>query len=150
MAGLEVVIELLAQSRRDLAMDVAGVDAFVVALVDLEHELKLADVGLDGGSHVGVLQLARKLAAVMGPGAVDLAEGRGRGGDRLEGRETRAPVGAELARHAALDERPAHGWRVGLKLGELGRVFTRQRLGDRRHDLRDLHQRPLEAAERAA
>ena len=59
-----------------------------------------------------------------------------------------APAGPQLGRHAAAHERPAHRRRVGLQLGELGGVFLGQRLRDRRQQLRDLHQRPLEAAER--
>ena len=77
-----------------------------------------------------------------------LAEGRGAGGDVLEALEAALPVGAELALHAAAHEGPAHRRRVGLQLDQLADIFLRQRLGDRREELRHLHQRALDAAER--
>ena len=48
-----------------------------------------------------------------------------------------------------LDEGPAHRRRVGLQLLQLERIFRRQHVGDGRGELRDLHQRALEAAEHA-
>ncbi len=78
---------------------------------------------------------------------MDLAEARRRRGLVLEALETLLPLGAELARHAALDEIPAHGRGVGLELGELGDIFLGQGVGDGGHDLGHLHQRALEPAQ---
>src|SRR3546814_14597691 len=64
---------------RSLVVDVRGVNGAVVAAVDAEEDLELLQVRLDGGQHVGVLQLAGKIAAVAADGAVHLAE---RGGCR--------------------------------------------------------------------
>ena len=38
--------------------------------------------------------------------------------------ETGLPVGAEFGDHAAADEQPAHGRRVGLQLGQMLDVFA--------------------------
>jgi hypothetical protein len=58
------------------------------------------------------------------------------------------PVGTELRHHAPLDEGPAHGRRVALQLLQFGGVFRRQQIGNGRHQLGDLHQRPLEPPQR--
>src|SRR3546814_15847437 len=89
-----------------------------------------------------------EIAAIEAGGAVHLAE---RGGGRrlvLEGLEPRLPAGAELAAHTALHEGPAHRRRVGLELAQFLGVLARQGIGNGGEDLRRLHQRPLEAAER--
>ena len=81
------------------------------------------------------------------------APGRGSPRPRLRGRSSansRLPVGAEFARHAAADEVPAHRRRVGLQLREFGGVFRRQCVGHSGEELRHLHQRPLQAAEDGA
>src|SRR5262245_44107484 len=80
--------------------------------------------------------------------AVDLAERGRRGRMVLELREFALPVGTQLGPHPALDERPTHRRRLALQLGELGRVFGRQRIRDGGEELRDLHDRALEATER--
>ena len=77
-----------------------------------------------------------------------LAERGGRRGLMLEALELALPVGAELGLHAALDEGPAHRRRLALQLGELLDVFRRQRLGDGGEQLRHLHDRALQPAER--
>ena len=79
---------------------------------------------------------------------MDLAERGGGGGVELELGEPVAPARPELGGHAPAHERPAHRRRLRLQLRELGGVLLGQRLGDRREQLGDLHQRPLEAAER--
>ena len=66
----------------------------------------------------------------------------------LEIREFLLPVGAELGDHAALDEGPAHGRRLALQLHQLAGIFGRQRIRNGGHQLGDLHDRPLEPAER--
>jgi hypothetical protein len=77
-----------------------------------------------------------------------LAQRSGRRGLVLKALELGEPAGAELGRHAALDERPAHRRRVGLELLQLLHVLLGQRVGDGGHDLGHLHEGPLEAAER--
>ena len=149
VAGLALVIELLAQPRRDFGVDLSGVDGPVVAGIDGKDQPELADVGRHRRCHVGVLQLAGKRRAVVARGAVHLAEGGGSGGFRLERGEGRTPVGAQFARHAPLDEAPAHGRRPRLQGAERVRVFIGKAAGDGGEQLGDLHQRPLEAAERA-
>ena len=85
----------------------------------------------------------------MGGRAMDLAEGGGGGGLELERPRTcDSPVRPQLGGHAPAHERAAHRRRRRLQLGELGGVFLGQRLGDGREQLGDLHQRPLEPAER--
>ena len=87
MAGLALVVELFAEPRRNLGVDLAGLDGRVVAGIDREDQLELADVGRHGGRHVRVLQLAGERRAVVRRGTVNLAE-RGRGHRlRLEVRE---------------------------------------------------------------
>ena len=107
VAGLALIVELFAQPRRDLGVDLAGVDRPVVAGIDGEDQLELADVGRHRRGHVGILQLAGERRAVVAGGAMHLAEGGGGHGLGLECGEGRAPVGAELGRHAALDECPS-------------------------------------------
>ncbi len=77
-----------------------------------------------------------------------LAERGGRRGLMAEARELRLPVGTEFRRHAPPHEGPAHGRGLALQLTELGDIFRRQRLGDGGEQLRHLHDRPLQAAER--
>ena len=113
-----------------------------------EDPVELAQVGLDRRLHVGILQLAGQLVALVRAGAVDLAERGGGGRLVLELGELALPVGPELRHHAPLDEGPAHRRGVALQLGELGGVFGRQRVGNGRHHLGDLHDRALQAAER--
>src|SRR5215813_570262 len=80
--------------------------------------------------------------------AVHLAERGRRRRMMLEMGELGLPVGPELGTHAALDEGPAHRRRLTLQLGKLSGVFGRQRVRDGGQELRDLHDRPFEAAER--
>ena len=128
--------------------DLGGVDRGVHAAMDGEQPFELLEIGLDGRLHVRILQLAGERRAVERDRAVHLAERGGGGRVMLEAREPRLPVGAELGHHAPLDERPAHRRGVALQLGELLGIFRRQRVGDGRHQLGDLHDRALEAAER--
>ncbi len=74
-----------------------------------------------------------------------------RGGGRglmLEFGESVLPAGAELGGHAPLDEGPAHRRGFALELLQFLDIFGRQQVGDGRHQLRDLHDRPLQAAKR--
>jgi hypothetical protein len=66
----------------------------------------------------------------------------------LKARKLRLPVGPEFCAHAPLDEGPAHRWGLALQLGELGRIFGRQRIRNGGDELRHLHDRALEPAER--
>jgi hypothetical protein len=148
MLGLAKIVELLAHARADLLGDLGGVDRAVEAAADREQPLQLAQIGFDGGLHVGILQLARQLGAVERAGAVHLAERRGGGRMVLEVFELFLPVRAELGEHAALDEGPAHRRRFALQLLQFGGVFGQQQIRNGREQLRDLHQRALEPAER--
>ena len=146
--GLALVVELLAQARGDLGMDLVGADGGIEALADREDQFQLVEVGFQRRGHVGILQLGGGLGAVGQGRAMDLAQGGGERGLLVELRELRLPVGPELGRHAAAHEGPAHGRGVGLQLRQLARIFRRQRVGDGGDELRRLHQRPLEAAQR--
>ena len=77
-----------------------------------------------------------------------LAERRGRGRVVLEFRELLLPVGAKFGAHAPFDESPAHGRRLALQLDQLVGIFRRQRIRDGGEQLRHLHDRPFQAAER--
>ena len=79
-----------------------------------------------------------------------LAQRGGAGGGVLEALEAALPVRAEFALHATAHKRPAHRRRIGLQLDQLADIFFRERLGDRREELRHLHQGALDAAERRA
>ena len=145
---LQLVVQLLAQPRRDLLDDLAGLHRRVHARVQGEHHLELGEVRLHGRLHVRILQLGGERRAVVPERAVHLTE-RGRGGGlRLEAPEAAGPVGPELRHHAAAHERGAHRRGLRLQLGQLLRVFSGQRLGDGRQQLRHLHDGTLEAAER--
>ena len=146
--GLALVVELLAQARGDLNRDLAGVDRRSHPAVELQQEFELADVDFDRRRHVRVLQLAGEAFAGEADGAMDLAERGGGGRREVEFGEARAPVGAELGLHAPAHEGRAHRRRLRLQTDELFGVIGGQGLGDGRHHLRDLHQRPLERAER--
>jgi hypothetical protein len=130
VAALEIVVQFLAQTRRDFVVDAAGIDGFVAAPVDSEDQLELLQVGLYRRSHIGILKLAGQFLSIKIGRPVDLAQRRGRRRLGLEAGETLTPVAAHLAGHAALDKGPAHGRRVGLKLGQLGGIFTGQRVGN--------------------
>ena len=148
MLGFAPVVELFAHAGADLLADLGGVDCGIKAAADREQPFELRQVGLDRGLHVGILQLASERRAVERAGAMHLAE-RGRGGRlMLEAFELLLPVGAKLRHHAALDESPAHRRRFALQLLQFGGVFRRQEIRNGRHQLRDLHQRALQPAER--
>ena len=113
-----------------------------------EGDPELLEVRLDRRLHVGVLQLAGQRLARRRGRPVHLSErGRGRGLE-VEGAEAGVPVRAELGLHAPLDEGGAHRRRVGLELLQLGRVFRRQQVRHGGEQLRHLHDRALQAAER--
>src|SRR5687767_12442014 len=76
-----------------------------------------------------------------------LAERGGGRGLMLETLELGLPARAELSRHAALHERPAHRRRIGLKLLQLLDIFLGQSVRNGGHDLRHLHERSLEPAQ---
>ena len=82
--GFAPVIELLANARADFLGDLGGVDHRIHAPVDGEDQLQLAQIRLDRRLHVGILQLAGQLAAVVGARAMHLPERSGGGGTMLE------------------------------------------------------------------
>jgi hypothetical protein len=108
----------------------------------------LPQIGFHGRLHVGILQLASQHRAVMGPRLVDLAKRRRGGWFVLKGLELPLPVGTELGRHSPLDKCPAHRRSIALQLGEFGGIIGWQQIRDGRHQLRHLHDRPFEAAQR--
>ena len=148
MLGLVAIVELLAHPRADLLDHLGGVDRRIEPPPDREQQTELAEIGFDRRLHVGVLQLAGELRAVMRVRAMHLAERGGRGGMMLEACELLLPVRPKLGLHAALDEGPAHRRRLALQLGQLGDVFRRQRLRNGGEKLRHLHDRAFQAAQR--
>ena len=113
-----------------------------------EHDIELAQIGFDGRFHIRILQLAGERGAVRGGRPVNLTE-RSRGGRMsVEGGKPRTPVRPEFGLHPPLDKRRAHGRRLALQLLQFLGIFRRQKVGDARHHLGDLHHRPLEAAKR--
>ena len=148
MAGLAFVVELFAQSCGDLFANFRGVDHRLHAPVQREEPFELAQIGLDRRLHVRILELAGERRAIVGRSPVHLAE-RGRGRRMvLEAGKLLLPVGAELGRHAPLNEGPSHRRRFALQLGQLGRVFGRQRIRNGRQQLGNLHNRAFESAQR--
>ncbi len=144
----QIVVELLAQARRDLLQDLARLHRRVHARVQREYDLELGEVRLHGRLHVGILQLGGERRAIVRDRAVHLAQRGGRGRLRLEALEALGPVGPQLGHHAPAHEGRAHRRGLRLQLGQLLRVLGGQRLGDGGQELRHLHDRPLEAAQR--
>ena len=117
--------------------------------MDGEDQLELLQVGFDRRLHIGILQLAGELGAVMRKPAMHLPKRSGGGGMVLEAGEFLLPLRPELSRHAPLDEGPAHRRRLALQLHQLGGIFGGQRIRNGGHELRHLHDRPFEAAKRS-
>ena len=148
MARLEIVVELLAQPRRDLLHHLRGLDRRAAAAMDRKQHAELREIRFDRRLHVGILQLHGQGSPVMGARPMHLPE---RGRSRrlaLEAREAALPVRPKLRRHAPSHERPSHGRRLALELAELGGIFGRQRLRNGGEQLRHLHDRALEPAKR--
>ena len=146
--GLVLVIELLAQTLADLGRDLARVDHRAHAPVQREDEFELIEVRLHGGLHVRILELAGERRSIACGGAVDLTEGGRRGGLQLERAEA-FPANLGRARSSSDASRTPPPWgRFALQLLQLGRVFGRDQIRHGRQELRDLHDRPLQAAER--
>ncbi len=148
MLGLPGVIQLLADARGDFLLDLAGVDHVRHAAMDGKQQIELFQIRLHGRFHIRVLQLAGEATAIKRGGAMHLSQ---RGGCRrffFETAKAVCPVATQFGGHAALHEGPAHGGRFGLQLAKLFGVFRWHGLGNGRDQLRDLHQRALETAER--
>ena len=96
----------------------------------------------------GYCSLAASAAPSCADRAVHLAQRGGGRRLRLEALEAGRPIRPQLRHHAPAHERRAHGRGLRLQLGQLLRVLGRQRLGDGGQQLRHLHDRPLEAAQR--
>ena len=146
--GLADIIEFLAQAGGDFLGDFGGVERRIETLADGEQQFQLAHVGFDRRLHVGILKFAGELRAVERVGAVHLTERSRRRRVMFEALEFAFPGHAEFGVHAALDEGPAHRRRLALQLGQFGGVFRRQGIGDGGEQLRHLHDRTLQAAER--
>ena len=142
------VVELLAQARSDLDRDLARVDRRIETLADREQQLQLTEVGLDRRLHVGILQLAGKLRCRRAP----CHDEPGRAKQPPPGDARILKISSASRRrarpHAPLDESPAHRRRLTLQLHQLVGVFRRQRIGNGGEQLRHLHDRALEPAER--
>ncbi len=149
MARFAVVIELLAYAGADLDLDLARVDGAVHLPMQREEQVELAEIRLDGGFHVRVLQLAGQRRAIRQSRPVNLAEGGCGGRLLLETAEAGEPVRAQFGGHPAAHEDIGHGRRLGLELAQLLGIFGGNRLRDGGDKLGHLHQRALEAAERA-
>ncbi len=146
--GLAQIIQFLAQPVGDLGMDRGRPDRAVVALVKPHRQLQLAQIGFDGGGHLGILQFAGEPGAVARDRAMHLAQRGGARRGMLEAVEAALPLRPQFADHAAAHERPAHRRRVRLQLDQLADIFLGQGVRDRGEELSHLHQRPLDAAER--
>ena len=66
VARLEIVIELLAQPRRDLLQHLRGLDRRAHAAMDRKQHAELSEVGLDRRLHVRILQLGGERARHRG------------------------------------------------------------------------------------
>ena len=146
--GLAGIVEFLAQARADLDRDLVGVDRRIETLAQRQQHLQLGEIGFDRRLHVGILQLAGQRRTVERGGAMNLAERSGGGRVMFEFFEARLPVGAKFGAHAALDESPAHRRRLALQLHQFAGVFGRHRVGNGGEQLRHLHDRAFQAAER--
>jgi len=146
--GLALVVELLAHPLADFLGDLAGVDGRVHAAMYGEDPFELLEIRLHGRLHVGILQLAGELLAVLRGRAMDLAERCGGGGSEIEGAEPALPLRSQLRLHAPLHEGRPHGRCLALELLQLGGIFRRDEVRDGRQELRHLHDRALEPAER--
>ncbi len=148
MLGLAIIVELFAHALADFLGDFASVDRRIEPAADSEQHLQLHQVGLDRGLHVRILQLAGKLLPVVRKGTMHLAERSRRRRLMLEAFELFLPAGAQFRHHPALDEGPPHRRGFALQLLQFGGVFGRQQVRNGRHELRDLHQRTFQPAER--
>ncbi len=147
MRGLALVIELLAQPLGNFGVDLGGGDGTVIALVEPHREFQLAQIGFDRRGHVGILQFAGECGPVERGRPVHLAKRGGAGRGSFEIAKPALPIRPEFARHAPPDERPAHRRRIRLQLDQLVDIFLRERVRDRRQQLRHFHQRAFDPAE---
>ena len=145
---LALVFELLAKPCGDLDGNFTGIDRRIETFADRHQQLELIEIGFDRRLHVGILQLASKPRSIKRRRTMDLAERSSRCRVMLETFELVFPAGAEFGLHSALDESPPHRRRLALQLHQLAGVFGRQRVGNGGQQLRHLHDRTLEPAER--
>ena len=146
---LAAVIQFFAQPFGDFLRRLARVDRRIEPPVQGERHVELGEIGLDRRGHVGILQLAGDILAGKSSGPMHLAERGGGGGMQVEGREFLAPVRPKLSSHPSPDEGRAHRRRLALQGDQRLGVIGGQGFGDGGDELRRLHQRSLEAAERA-
>ena len=147
MRGLPQVIEFLAQPFGKFGINVVMLNGAIHPMINRHGELQLAQIGIHGAGHVGILQLAGNLAPIRQNGTMDLAQGRRGGGHLIKRREPRLPIRPQFALHPAADEIAAHWWRVGLQLRQLVGIFRWQRIRHSGQELRHLHQRAFQSAE---
>ena len=96
----------------------------------------------------GYCSLQANSLAIERGGAMNLTERSGGGRMMFEFLEACLPVGAEFGAHAALHESPAHRRRLALQLHQFAGIFGRHRVRNGGEQLRHLHDRTLQAAER--
>jgi len=148
VAGFEAVVEFLSQPGCHLRQDLARIHRIVEAGMEREDDLQLREVGLDRRLHIRILELGGKRPAIERDRAMHLPE---RGGGRrliLERGKALAPLRPQLRLHAPAHEAGTHRRRLRLELGELARVLRRKRFGNGGQELRHLHERTLEPAQR--
>ena len=109
---------------------------------------ELRQIGLHGRLHVGILQLDGQLPPVVARALCTCpsdADAAARGVEDGECVCQSGPSSAAMRRRTKAE--PIGGaWH--LQLRQLPRIFGRQRVGNGRQQLRHLHDRPLEAAQR--
>ena len=118
-----------------------------VMQTDVAEAFEPAGEGRGGSSTMPHKRNPVAAASALGA-AVNLAERGCRRWLEIKLAEALAPAGAEFRHHPPLDEGRAHRRRLRLQLLQFGGVFRRHDIGDGGDELRHLHDRTLETAER--
>ena len=148
---LEGVVELLGDPGLQLGDQWLDVEAGHEHADEAAHPTDLVEVGKQRLSGAGILHLDGHSPPVRPDRPVDLTDRRSRGGLVLEGLESVAPVGAELAGEHGVHAAGRQRRRGLLQPGEglavrAGEVLRQRRLEDR-HGLAELHGPALELTE---
>ena len=77
LRGFAFVVEFLAQAFGEFLVDLLVLDGVVHAVIDRHRQPQLAKIGFDRTRHVGILQLAGDVGAVVQARAMHLAEAGG-------------------------------------------------------------------------
>src|SRR4051812_15235769 len=151
--GLEGVVELFRDAGLELAEQRLDVEAGVDDGEQPGHSRQLVEVGEQGRTRAGVLQLHRHLAAVVPAGPMHLTDRCGSRRLVAELLERGAPVLPESAGEDLVHRGRRHRRRGLLQLGQrravrAGEVFGQRSL-EHRQRLAELHRPALELAEDA-